>query len=131
MHSIYFKKSDFIRVLPRINFINDEIQTLKIPPPSWQFHTITNSQRTDNHHEGTLGKHCLRKREGFQHPEAGEEGEPQPDESAVGDDLIVQHTSKRTKAVRELISEVVGMIPYEKHLMDILKVFGGCVCSVS
>ena len=43
----------------------------------------------------------------------------------------MQHTSKRTKAVRELISEVVGMIPYEKHLMDILKVFGGGVCLIS
>jgi ribosomal protein L36e len=26
------------------------------------------------------------------------------------------------KAVRELISEVAGLLPYEKHLMDILKV---------
>ena len=33
------------------------------------------------------------------------------------------HISKRSKAVRELIGEVTGMIPYEKHLMDILKVY--------
>ena len=27
------------------------------------------------------------------------------------------------KAVRELIGEVAGLMPYEKHLMDILKVY--------
>jgi len=26
------------------------------------------------------------------------------------------------KAVRELIGEVCGLLPYEKHMMDILKV---------
>ncbi|CBK19953.2 uncharacterized protein [Blastocystis hominis] len=35
-----------------------------------------------------------------------------------------RHTSKRSKVVRELISEVTGMIPYEKHMMDILKAGG-------
>ena len=39
----------------------------------------------------------------------------------------MQHISKRSKAVRELIGEVTGMIPYEKHLMDILKVYFGGV----
>ena len=30
--------------------------------------------------------------------------------------------------VRELISEVTGMIPYEKHMMDILKVWSDGIC---
>jgi large subunit ribosomal protein L36e len=32
--------------------------------------------------------------------------------------------SKRTKLVRELISEVVGLSPYEKRLLDMLKTGG-------
>ncbi|KNB41168.1 60S ribosomal protein L36 [Blastocystis sp. subtype 4] len=36
--------------------------------------------------------------------------------------IAVRHASKRVKAVRELIGEVAGLLPYEKHLMDILKV---------
>ncbi|KNB45403.1 50S ribosomal protein L36 [Blastocystis sp. subtype 4] len=34
------------------------------------------------------------------------------------------HASKRVKAVRELVNEVAGLLPYEKHLMDILKAGG-------
>lgn len=33
-------------------------------------------------------------------------------------------TSKRTKLVRELISEVVGLSPYERRLLDMLKTGG-------
>lgn len=36
-----------------------------------------------------------------------------------------QTASKRVKAVRELVNEVAGLLPYEKHLMDILKVWEG------
>ena len=32
--------------------------------------------------------------------------------------------SKRTKLVRELVSEVVGMSPYERRLLDMLKTGG-------
>jgi len=32
--------------------------------------------------------------------------------------------SKRTKAVRSLIQEVVGLAPYEKRLLDMLKTGG-------
>ena len=32
--------------------------------------------------------------------------------------------SKRTKMVRDLVSEVVGLSPYEKRLMDMLKTGG-------
>ncbi|KAK8794199.1 hypothetical protein WA171_003324 [Blastocystis sp. BT1] len=35
-----------------------------------------------------------------------------------------RHASKRVKAVRELVNEVAGLLPYEKHLMDILKAGG-------
>ncbi|KAK8810873.1 RL36, ribosomal protein 36 60S large ribosomal subunit [Blastocystis sp. ATCC 50177/Nand II] len=42
---------------------------------------------------------------------------------------VASHASKRTcskrvKAVRELIGEVSGLLPYEKHMMDILKAGG-------
>ena len=36
----------------------------------------------------------------------------------------VQRLSKRTKMVRELITEVVGFAPYEKRMMDMLKTGG-------
>lgn len=35
---------------------------------------------------------------------------------------MLQQGSKRVKHVRELIGEVAGLIPYEKHMMDILRV---------
>ncbi|KAK8795197.1 hypothetical protein WA588_004046 [Blastocystis sp. NMH] len=38
--------------------------------------------------------------------------------------ISCRHATKRVKAVRELISEVAGLLPYEKHLMDILKAGG-------
>ena len=38
--------------------------------------------------------------------------------------LISQRVSKKTKLVRELISEVVGLSPYEKRLIDMLKTGG-------
>lgn len=38
--------------------------------------------------------------------------------------LLSQTTSKRTKMIRELISEVVGMSPYERRLLDMLKTGG-------
>ena len=38
--------------------------------------------------------------------------------------LPSQSISKRTKMVRDLISEVVGLSPYEKRLMDMLKTGG-------
>ena len=37
---------------------------------------------------------------------------------------MAQRISKRTKMVRELISEVVGLSPYEKRLIDMLKTGG-------
>eukprot|EP01039_Chlorochromonas_danica_P012552 gene12552-14386_t len=33
-------------------------------------------------------------------------------------------TSKRTKMIRELVSEVVGLSPYERRLLDMLKTGG-------
>lgn len=38
--------------------------------------------------------------------------------------FMPQRISKRTKMVRELISEVVGLCPYEKRLLDMLKTGG-------
>lgn len=38
--------------------------------------------------------------------------------------FYLQRISKRTKMVRELITEVVGLSPYEKRLIDILKTGG-------
>lgn len=38
--------------------------------------------------------------------------------------LKQQRLSKRTKMVRDLISEVVGQSPYEKRLLDMLKTGG-------
>ena len=35
---------------------------------------------------------------------------------------IAAGREKGVKAVRELVNEVAGLLPYEKHLMDILKV---------
>jgi large subunit ribosomal protein L36e len=35
-----------------------------------------------------------------------------------------QRLSKRTKLVREVVSEVTGMSPYEKRLLDMLKTGG-------
>jgi hypothetical protein len=37
---------------------------------------------------------------------------------------MLQRISKRTKAVRSLIQEVVGLSPYEKRLLDMLKTGG-------
>ena len=40
---------------------------------------------------------------------------------------LLEHTarlSKRTRMVRELVGEVVGMAPYEKRLLDMLKTGG-------
>ncbi len=37
---------------------------------------------------------------------------------------VEQKLSKRTKFVRELVSEVVGLSPYEKRLLDMLKTGG-------
>jgi large subunit ribosomal protein L36e len=37
---------------------------------------------------------------------------------------LLQRLSKRTKLVRELVSEVVGMSPYERRLLDMLKTGG-------
>lgn len=38
--------------------------------------------------------------------------------------LTTQRLSTRTKNVRDLISEVVGLSPYEKRLLDMLKTGG-------
>lgn len=38
--------------------------------------------------------------------------------------MISQRLSKRTRMVRELVSEVVGMCPYERRLLDMLKTGG-------
>jgi len=35
-----------------------------------------------------------------------------------------QRISKRTKLVRDLVGEVVGLAPYEKRLLDMLKTGG-------
>ena len=37
---------------------------------------------------------------------------------------MLQRLSARTKAVRDLVSEVVGFAPYEKRLLDMLKTGG-------
>lgn len=38
--------------------------------------------------------------------------------------FVLQSLSKRTKMVRDLIGEVVGLSPYEKRLLDMLKTGG-------
>jgi large subunit ribosomal protein L36e len=38
--------------------------------------------------------------------------------------MVAQRLSKRTAMVRELVGEVMGMAPYEKRLLDMLKVSG-------
>lgn len=38
--------------------------------------------------------------------------------------IVSQRISKRTKLVRDLVQEVVGLAPYEKRLLDMLKTGG-------
>jgi large subunit ribosomal protein L36e len=38
--------------------------------------------------------------------------------------LTTQKSTKRAKLVREIISEVAGLMPYEKRILDMIKAAG-------
>lgn len=52
------------------------------------------------------------------YPTEKRQPKPKPSQARKG------KTSKRTKAVRELIREVAGLMPYEKRILDMIKTGG-------